>query len=392
MKIITKTADLKKLCDKFAKHPYFTIDTEFIREKTYYPNLCLIQVANDQDEAIIDPLAEDIDLAPLFKLLQNKKVLKVFHGGRQDVEIFYYLSGKIPTPIFDTQIAGMVVGFGDQIGYESLIKKTLDIQIDKGSRFTDWSHRPLTDKQLAYAMADVTHLRLAYKEIIEKLEENGRAKWVDEEMEILTSPETYDNHPEDAWQRVKINTKKRNVLGILKEVAAWREVTAQTENKPRGRILKDNALKEIALHPPKNEDALRKIRSIHPSFFEKKRAAELLKAVERGKKLSDKELPKRKKQKHLPPNIGPIVEMLKVLLRMKSEKYHVAPKLLANTSDLEQIAAYGDKADVSAMKGWRREIFGDKALQLKDGKLGFVIEKNKIAVKDIAWHISHRFL
>lgn len=384
MRIITKTDDLKKLCEALAKQSYFTIDTEFIREKTYYPNLCLIQVANDDDEAIIDPLADGIDLAPLFKLLQNKKVLKVFHGGRQDVEIFYYLSGKIPQPVFDTQIAGMVVGFGDQIGYESLIKKTLDIQIDKGSRFTDWSHRPLTDKQLAYAMADVTHLRLAYKEIVEKLAENGRAKWVDEEMEILTSPDTYDNPPEDAWQRVKINTKKRSVLGILKEVAAWRERTAQAEDKPRGRILKDNALKEIALHPPKNEEGLRKIRSIHPSFFEKKRTDELLEAVKRGKSLPDKELPKRKKQKHLPPNIGPIVEMLKVLLRMKSENFHVAPKLLANTSDLEQIAAYGDKAEVAAMKGWRREIFGDKALQLKDGKLGFVIEKNKIAVKDIS--------
>ncbi len=384
MKIITKTPDLKKLCTALAKQSYFTIDTEFIREKTYYPNLCLIQVANDDVEAIIDPLADGLDMTPLFTLLQNKKVLKVFHGGRQDVEIFYYLSGKIPTPVFDTQIAGMVVGFGDQIGYEALIKKTLDIQIDKGSRFTDWSRRPLSDKQLAYAMADVTHLRLAYKEIVEKLEQNGRAKWVDEEMEILTSPETYDNEPDQAWERVKINSRKKQALGVLKELAAWRERTAQQEDKPRGRILKDNALKEIALHPPKDEDGLRKIRSIHPSFFERKRAADVLDAVKRGLKMKDKDLPERKKQKHLPPNIGPVVEMLKVLLRMRSEKYHVAPKLLANVSDLEQIAAYGSKADVAAMKGWRREIFGDMALRLCAGKVGFVVEKNQIALKDIA--------
>lgn len=384
MKIITETKDLKKLCTALAKQNYFTIDTEFIREKTYYPDLCLIQVANDDIEAIIDPLAEGIDLEPLFKVMQNEKILKVFHGGRQDVEIFYHLSGKIPTPVFDTQIAGMVVGYGDQIGYEALIRKTLDIQIDKGSRFTDWSNRPLSDKQLAYAMADVTHLRLAYKEIMEKLEENGRAKWVAEEMEILTSPDTYENHPEDSWERVKINTRKSKVLGVLKEIAAWRERTAQSENKPRGRILKDNALKEIALHPPKDVEALHKIRGIHPSFFEKKRSADLLLAVKRGLKLPADQLPKREKQKHLPPNIGPVVEMLKVLLRMKSEKYHVAPKLLANVSDLEQIAAYGKKADVAALKGWRYEIFGEKALQMTQGKVGFVIENNRIELKDIA--------
>ncbi len=383
MKIITKTNDLETLCKKLAKQDYCTIDTEFIREKTYYPNLCLIQVANDDVEAIIDPLSEEIDLTPLFKLLQNKKVLKVFHGGRQDVEIFYHLTGKIPKPIFDTQVAGMVVGFGDQIGYESLIKKTLNVQIDKGSRFTDWSHRPLSDKQLAYAMADVTHLRLAYKQILEDMEKDGRRKWVMEEMDILTSPETYDNHPEEAWQRVKLNTRKKQALAVLKSVAEWRERTAQKEDRPRGRILKDNPLREIALHPPKNMDALRKIRGIHPSFFDRKRGEDMLAAVQNGLKMPLDEIPSVNRKKPLPSSIGPVVEMLRVLLRLKSEKYDVAPKLLANTSDLEQIAAYGKDADVRAMKGWRYELFGEKALAMKAGKLGLVIEKNKIALKDI---------
>lgn len=384
MKIITKTSDLETLCKALTKEPYFAIDTEFIREKTYYPILCLIQVANNDVEAIIDPLADGISLDPLFALLQNEKILKVFHGGRQDVEIFYHLSGKIPTPMFDTQVAGMVVGFGDQVGYESLIKKTLDIQIDKGSRFTDWAQRPLSDKQLAYAMADVTHLRLAYQHIVETMEERGRSQWVMEEMAILTAPETYHNTPEDSWKRIKINTRKRKALGILKEIAAWRERAAQSEDVPRGRILKDNALTEIALHPPKTVDDLRKIRSVHPSFFEKKRAEALLGAVKAGRNLPDHELPEKEKVKPLPPSIGPVVEMLRVLLRIKCEKHHVAPKLLATTSDLEQIAAYGENAKVDAMKGWRYELFGEKALQMKAGKLGFIIENNQIEIKEIS--------
>ena len=384
MKIITDTKSLNDLCQKLAQQDYMTIDTEFIREKTYFPHLCLIQVANDDVEAIIDPLAEGISLEPLFDLLQNKNVLKVIHGGRQDVEIFYHLSGQIPTPLFDTQIAGMVVGFGDQIGYESLIKKTLNIQIDKGSRFTDWSRRPLTDKQLAYAMADVTHLRLAYKKIVSEMEKDARGAWVMEEMDILTSPDTYENPPESAWERVKTNTRKKSVLAVLKAVAAWREETAQSEDKPRGRILKDNALREIALHPPQDLEALRKIRGIHPSFFDKKRGGDLLNAVEVGLKMNSDDIPDHKKTKPLPSHIGPVVEMLKVLLRIKCEKYDVAPKLLANTSDLEQIAAYGKKADVRAMRGWRYEMFGQKALEMKAGKIGLVIEGRKIAIKDIA--------
>ena len=382
MKIITDTSALSDLCRELSESDYFTIDTEFIREKTYYPQLCLIQVANDDIEAIIDPLAADIDLQPLFDLLQNDTVLKVIHGGRQDVEIFYYLSGQIPQGLFDTQIAGMVCGFGDQVGYEAMINRILNIQIDKGSRFTDWSYRPLSDKQLAYAMADVTHLRLAYKYIIERMEELGRTKWVVEEMDILTSPETYDNPPGQAWERIKISTRKRRTLAILKEIAAWRERTAQSDDEPRGRILRDNALTEIALHPPKTVKDLKKIRGIHPSFFDGKRPDGLLEAVARGKAIPDKEAPKKPKPKPMPSNIGPVVDMLRVLLKIKCDQHDVAPKLLANTRDLEQIAADNDAA-VPALKGWRYEIFGKDALAVKNGEIGFVIEDNEINIREM---------
>jgi ribonuclease D len=382
MNIVTDTNALAELCQSLAKADYVTIDTEFIREKTYYPQLCLIQVANDDLEAIIAPLADGIDLKPLFTLLQDDSIIKVIHGGRQDVEIFYYLSGEIPHPLFDTQIAGMVCGFGDQVGYEAMINKILNIQIDKGSRFTDWSHRPLSDKQLAYAMADVTHLRLAYKYITERIENLNRSKWVMEEMKILTSPSTYQNPPDQAWERIKINTRKRRALAILKETAAWREETAQRDDEPRGRILRDNALTEIALHPPKTTQELRKMRSIHPSFFDGKRPDELLEAVKRGQEIPDKNCPKKDKPTPLPSNIGPVVEMLRVLLRIKCEEHNVAPKLLANTRDLEQIAA-NDKADIPALKGWRYDVFGKSALAVKQGKIGFVIENNEIHIRDL---------
>ena len=381
MNIISDTKSLASLCKSLEKSDYMTIDTEFIREKTYYPKLCLIQVANDDIEEIIDPLAEGIDLTPLFKLMQKKDLTKVFHGGRQDVEIFYYLTGKIPKNIFDTQIAGMVCGFGDQIGYENMIKRILNVKIDKGSRYTDWSRRPLSDKQLAYAMADVTHLRVAYQHIRDRLKKMGREDWVAEEMEVITSPDTYESPPETAWQRIKINTRKRNVLGILKEVAAWREKTAQTDDEPRGRVLRDRAITEIALHPPKTEDDLRKIRDIHPSFFEGDRPSQVLKAVKRGLKIDKNDLPTKEKPKALPSHIGPVVEMLRVLLKLKCEEHDVAPKLLAVSSDLDQIAAYGKKAKVSALKGWRYKIFGKDALDLMAGKIGFVLEKGHIKLR-----------
>jgi len=383
MNIITDTKSLDKLCKDLAKAPYVAIDTEFIREKTYYPLLCLLQVANDDIEAIIDPLAEGIDLEPLYKLMQNKKVMKVMHGGRQDVEIFYFQMNKIPAPLFDTQIAGMVCGFGDQIGYENMIRKILNIQIDKGSRYTDWSRRPLSEKQLMYAMADVTHLRFAYKHMQELLDQQKRTHWLEEEMEILTSAETYENPPELAWERIKINTRKRNALGVLKEIAEWREHTAQQDDEPRGRVLKDRALTEIAQNPPKSVEGLRRIRDIHPSFFDKKRPDALMKAIKRGLQMSEKDYPKADKHKALPSHIKPIVEMLRVLLKLKCETHDVAPKLLANSSDLDQIAAYGAKANVPALKGWRKELFGDDALALMSGKIGFVLENDQIQIRKL---------
>ena len=383
MNIITETKPLKSLCKSLEKGDYMTIDTEFIREKTYYPKLCLIQVANDDVEAIIDPLADDIDMSPLFKLLQKKDLVKVFHGGRQDIEIFYFLTGTIPKNIFDTQIAGMVCGFGDQIGYESMIKRILSVQIDKGSRYTDWSRRPLSDKQLAYAMADVTHLRLAYKQIRDRLKKLNREDWVAEEMEIMTSADTYENPPELAWERIKINTRKPKALGILKEVAMWREKTAQSDDEPRGRVLRDKAITEMALNPPKTTEDLRKIRDVHPSFFEGERPEKVLKAVKRGLKLDKEDCPVKQKPKSLPPHISPIVEMLRVLLKLKCEEHDVAPKLIAVSSDLDQIAAYGKDAKVSALKGWRYKIFGQDALDLMAGKIGFVLEKGRIKLKKL---------
>lgn len=383
MNIISDTKSLKTFCKTLTKGDYITIDTEFIRERTYYPRLCLIQVANDDVEAIIDPLAEDIDLSPLFKILQNKKITKVLHGGRQDVEIFYYLTGQIPTSLFDTQIAGMVCGFGDQIGYENMIKRILNVQIDKGSRYTDWSLRPLSDKQLNYALADVTHLRDAYKHICHRLKELKRETWVAEETQILSSPSTYDNPPELAWERLKINTRKRRALGILQQVAAWREQTAQDCDEPRGRVLRDKALAEIATNPPKKIEDLRNIRDIHPSFFEGDRPKQLLEVIKKARSLKQDECPKRKKTKPLPSHIGPASEMLRVLLKLKCDEHEVAPKVLASSADLDQIAALGGKADVPALKGWRHDVFGKDALLLVEGKIGFVLENNRIQIKNL---------
>ncbi len=383
MKIITDTKALKKLCSTLAKGDYVCIDTEFLREKTYYPILCLIQVANDHDEAIIDPMADGIDLAPLFKLLKNEKVEKVMHGGRQDVEIFYNLDKTIPTPLFDTQIAGMVCGFGDQIGYENLIKRLLEQQIDKGSRYTDWSRRPLSEKQLSYAMADVTYLRDAYKKLKQTVADRGREHWVKEEMAILTAPATYKNPPNKAWERVKINTRKPKVLSVVKELAAWREKTAQSCDEPRNRVMRDRAITEIALNPPKDEKGLRAIRDIHPSFFDHDRPTQVMNVVNDALSIDRADCPTREKIKPLPPYIGPISEMLKVLLKLKCEKHDVAPKLLASSSDIDHIAAYGKKAEVRALKGWRFEVFGEDALKLMRGELGFVLKKKRIEMVPI---------
>lgn len=376
MEIITTTEALEGLCNDLALEPFITVDTEFMRDSTFWPKLCLIQIAGGDLEAIVDPLADDIDLRSFYELMGNEAVTKVFHAARQDVEIFYHFGGVIPKPMVDTQIAAMVCGLGDSIGYETLIKKTLKVQIDKTHRFTDWARRPLKKAQLEYALADVTHLRDAWPILRGEIEKQNRSSWMDEEISILTNEETYQMHPEDAWMRLKNKGFRKRAFAILMEVAAWRESQAQTRDMPRGRILKDDALYEIARHAPQKASDLDEYRAVPKGFSKSRHATTLLQAVDRGRKRPLEELPQIEKAEPLPQGLGPIVELLKVLLRRESEIHGVAHRLIANVSDLEKIAA-DDKANVPALRGWRSEIFGKAALALKHGQLSLSVEDTK---------------
>lgn len=376
MKIITTTEALETLCAAVAPEDFITVDTEFMRDSTFWPKLCLIQVAGGDHEAIIDPLADGLDLKPFYELMADEGVTKVFHAARQDVEIFYHFGGVIPKPMVDTQIAAMVCGYGDSIGYENLIKKTLKIQIDKSHRFTDWARRPLKQAQLEYALADVTHLKAAWPMMRDEIDKRERVSWMDEEIAILASEDTYTLHPENAWKRLKSKGFNKRPLAVLMEVAAWRENQAQTRDIPRGRILKDDALYEIARHAPKTRDDLDDFRAVPKGFSKSRHAEALLEAVGKGLSVSTDDLPKAKKVEPVPPGLGPIIEMLKVLLRRESEIHDVAHRLIANVSDLESIAA-DDNANVAALRGWRREIFGAAALDLKHGRLALSIEDTK---------------
>jgi ribonuclease D len=371
--MIETTEALEEACAQLAPHDFIAVDTEFMRDSTYWPKLCLIQVAGGDVEVLIDPLAKGIDLKPFYDLMVNEDVVKVFHAARQDVEIFFHFGGVIPHPLVDTQVAAMVCGFGDSVGYENLIRRTLDIQIDKSSRFTDWSRRPLQDKQLTYAIGDVTHLRDAYPTLRDEVARRDRAHWLEEEMEILTSPDTYQLHPELAWKRLKAGSVKPKSLGVLIEVAAWREEQAQSRDMPRQRILKDDGLYEVARQVPRNADGLDEIRGIPKGFSRSRHAATLIEAVQRGAKTPRDQLPEVRKQERMPPGLGPIIELLKVLLKRECEIHEVAQKLVANVADLERIAA-DDGADVAAMRGWRRKIFGQAALDLKHGRLSLSVE------------------
>ncbi|TNE57430.1 MAG: ribonuclease D [Alphaproteobacteria bacterium] len=373
MRIITETDALAEVCADLSAEPFVTVDTEFMRDSTYWPKLCLIQIAGQNSEFIIDPLADGLDLKPFYALMANEAVVKVFHAARQDVEIFFHFGGVIPHPLVDTQVAAMVCGFGDSVGYEALIRKVLGVQIDKSSRFTDWSRRPLKDKQLHYALGDVTHLRDAYPVLRDQVAQRSRAHWLEEEMDILTSPSTYELHPEVAWKRLKIGSVKPRSLGVLIEVAAWREEQAQSRDMPRQRILKDDGLYEVARQAPRSAEALDEIRGIPKGFSRSRHAATLLASVERGLNRSKDSLPKSDKPERLPQGLGPIVEMLKVLLKRECEIHEVAQKLVASMSDLEKLAA-DDAADIPALKGWRRELFGTAALDLKHGRLALSVE------------------
>jgi len=367
MEIITTTAQLEAACGHLAKASYITVDTEFMRDSTYWPILCLIQVAGPRHEYIIDPLADGIDLARFYELMMDRNVIKVFHAARQDIEIFYHEAKAIPDPLFDSQVAAMVCGFGESVGYETLVRKLANGKVDKSSRFTDWSRRPLTDKQLNYAMADVTHLRKIYDVLARQIAENDRIAWVGEEMAILQNPETYALRPEAAWKRMKMRVKGRKSVGVLMEVAAWRERQAQERDTPRNRIMKDDALFELANQQPRDLKGLDNLRAVPRGFSNSRSAPSLLEAIQTGLDRNEADLPDIEDPRPLPSGIGPLVELLKVLLKMRSEEHNVAPKLIANVSDLEQIAAFKD-ADVKALSGWRNEIFGRDALALKNGE------------------------
>jgi len=382
MEPITTSEELAAVCARMRKHRYVTVDTEFLRETTYYPLLCVAQVATADEAVVIDALAPGIDLAPFFDLLVDENVVKVFHAARQDIEIVWNMAGKIPHPIFDTQVAAMVLGYGDSISYDQLVQRITGDQLDKSHRFTDWTRRPLSDAQLVYAVSDVTHLRDVYLRLDEDLHKRGRANWVSAEMEVLTSPDTYRADPERAWERLKSRVRKPKELGVLIEVAAWREREAQTRDVPRSRVLKDEVLGDIAVQAPTSIERLGHLRSL-PKGFERSRWGEqIVEAVKRGVERDPKSLPRMERFRPA-PNGGATVELLKVLLRMTAEKNAVAAKVIATVDDLERIAS-DDEADVPALKGWRRELYGEKALALKHGRLALAIERGKVVALDKA--------
>ena len=380
MQLISTQQELETVLAQLARSEFITIDTEFIRETTFWPELCLIQMASPGVSALVDPLAAGIDLAPFFELMANEKVLKVFHAARQDIEIVFHLGGLIPHPVFDTQIAAMVCGFGDSVSYDQLVQRITGTQLDKSSRFTDWRHRPLSDKQLEYALADVTYLIEVYRHLKDKLESRNRQDWVNEEMEVLTSRETYDLHPENAWTRLKMRLRKPIELAVLQQVAAWREREARERNVPRGRVIKDDAIYEIAQQQPKDAAALSRLRSIPKGWERSSTAAGMLAAVNAALAIPKDDLPKIPRQASASEGANAASEILKVLLRIVAEKEGVAPKIIANSEDIDRIAAEGEGADVEALTGWRREVFGDKALKLIRGELAIRFENRRIGI------------
>lgn len=378
MRIISTTDDLAAFSRELRAAPFAAVDTEFMRERTYWPVLCLIQAAAAGVEGIVDPMAEGIDLSPFLEFLGDPKVVKVFHAARQDVEIFHLKMGATPAPLFDSQIAAMACGFGDQIGYEPLMRGLLGARIDKGSRFTDWSMRPLSNAQLTYALSDVTHLRDAYPLLVEKLKEDGRGEWIEQEMRALADPALYRVDPEKAFERLRLRGVRPNEIGIIAKLAEWREREAQARDVPRGRLLKDEAIFELARLKPKTPEDLARARSM-PEGFERSRAgAAILQAIAEGSALKRQDLPLLEEadspRASAPPDV---VELLRVLLKRQCEKHHVAPRLVASAADIEAIAV-NDGADVPAMRGWRRRIFGELALQLKRGEIALRLRNGEV--------------
>jgi ribonuclease D len=382
--LITRSEDLAPLVERLSKQPFVAVDTEFMRENTYWPDLCLLQVASPEEAAAIDPKA-DLDMSPLLSLLvENEEVLKVFHAGGQDLEIIHNLTGKVPHPLFDTQIAGMALGHGEQVGYSNLIESMLGHSIDKGARFTDWSRRPLDKRQIDYAIADVTHLATVFPKLLGRLKKTGRGGWLDEEMERLADPSSFAFEPEEAWKRLKLPSRNAAVLGRLKALAAWREVEARSKNIPRGRIVKDDTLGELAAHPPKDQEDLGRVRGLSAGWRTNDIGARLIAAVTAAKPLEPHELPDREPRRPGLTKEGVLVaDLLKLLLKIRAKEAGVAPRLIARSDDLEALAA-GVRKNLRILEGWRFDEFGRDALDLVEGRLGFAIENGKLKMSRLA--------
>jgi ribonuclease D len=377
MDVIVESPTLAAAVERLVRHPFVAVDTEFLRETTFWPKLCVLQVASPDEALVIDALAPGLDLSPFFRLMADARVEKVFHAARQDIEIVWNLAKLIPAPLFDTQIAAMVLGHGDSISYDQLVQRLTGDMIDKSSRFTDWSRRPLSNKQLDYAVSDVTHLVTVYQKLKGDLERSGRSGWVQDEMRLLTSPATYTQEPARAWERLKARVRKPKELAVLIEVAAWREREAQSRDVPRQRVMKDEAIAEIATQQPKTPEALAGLRFLSKGFERSKTGEAILAAVAAGLARDPATLPKIPRVRPLSNGASATVELLKVLLRMSAERHGVAAKVVATTDDLEKIAA-DDNADVPALKGWRRELFGEQALKLKRGELALAVENGRV--------------
>jgi ribonuclease D len=377
MQLITKTDELAKAVEQASHGPFVTVDTEFMRESTYWPKLCLLQFASETEGYLVDPLSPDLDLAPFIALLDRDDIVKVFHAARQDIEIFYHLTGRTPRNVFDTQVAGMVCGLGDSISYENLIRETTGHAVDKSSRFTDWSRRPLSEKQLIYALGDVTHLRDAYRSLAERIDAGGRRDWIAEEMAVLTDPATYAVAPDESWRRLKVRSGSRKFFAILKTLAAWREREAQSRDVPRQRILKDDALLDVASNAPKTIAELDGLRSIPRGYAQSRNGVAIMEAVAAGLALPPDQIPQLERTDRLPEVDPSVVDTLKLLLKLKADENGVAARLIANASDMDRLAALPEP-EIPALTGWRRTVFGDAALDLKAGRLGLKLSGGKL--------------
>jgi ribonuclease D len=377
--LITDSESLKSLCERLSTSPFIAVDTEFMRENSYWPELCLIQIGNEEEAAAIDPKAPGLDLQPMLDLLtDNEEVLKVFHAGGQDIEIIYNLTGKTPHPLFDTQIAAMALGLGEQVGYQNLVESLLGKSLDKGARFTDWARRPLDKRQIDYAIGDVTYLATLFPKMLERLRKTSRGDWLDEEMERIADPANYENDPELAWKRVRVASRKADVLGRLKALAGWREIEARGKNLPRGRIMKDETLADVAAHPPASQDALARVRGLSPAWAQNDIGGRMMAALQTAKPLPADEMPGREERG---PGLGKegalVADLLKLLLKIRSRESNVASKLIARSEELEMLAA-GKREGLSILKGWRFDQFGRDALDLVEGRLAFAVVGGKL--------------